>query len=115
MGEQKQWLDSQGIVLYSDLTGADKYIIDLQPYNFFKESLGAQASQYSFRFVNNDGDEDASTFKAALNTNVTLSPNDVARIRFLIDSLGSLGPKNFIIECRHKPSGGSFGPWEPIA
>lgn len=68
-------------------------------------------NQHSFRFFNDDGSESGSTVKAALNTNVNLSANDVARVRFLVDSTGDAPAKSFTLEYRKKPSGGSFGPW----
>lgn len=71
-------------------------------------------AQHSFRFFNDDGSESASTAKAALNTNVNLAANDVARIRFLIDATGDAAGKKFQLEYRKKPSGGSFGPWTEV-
>ena len=114
MSTQKQWNKGQGVLVYSDLSGSHKYTEAGIPVDYIQDTL-ASAIQHSFRFFNNDGSESASTAKAALNTNLTLSINDIARIRFLVDSIKSIGPKEFTIECRHKPSGGSFGPWEPIA
>ena len=71
-------------------------------------------NQYSFRFFNDDGSESGSTTKAALNTNINLSVNDVARIRFLIDATGDPSGKQFQLEYRKKPSGGSFGSWTKV-
>lgn len=71
-------------------------------------------TQHSFRFFNDDGSESAATAKAALNTNVNLSANDVARIRFLIDATNDPTARKFQLEYRKKPSGGSFGPWTEV-
>lgn len=74
-------------------------------------AVTASLNQHSFRFFNDDGSESAATVKAAINTNINLSANDVARVRFLVDSTGDAPATNFTLEYRKKPSGGSFGPW----
>lgn len=71
-------------------------------------------NQHSFRFFNDDGSESAATAKAAINTNINLSANDVARIRFLIDATNDPTTRKFQLEYRKKPSGGSFGPWTEV-
>lgn len=78
------------------------------------ESAAATIAQHSFRFFNDDGGESAATAKANINTNINLAANDVARIRMLIDANLDPAGKNFRLEFRHKPSGGSFGPWEKV-
>ena len=71
-------------------------------------------NQHSFRFFNDDGSESAATAKAAINTNINLSANDVARIRFLIDATNDPTTRKFQLEYRKKPSGCSFGPWAEV-
>jgi len=77
-------------------------------------SGAATLTQHSFRFFSDDGSESAATAKAAINTNVTLSANDIARLRLLLDATGDPTGKQFQLEYRRKPSGGSFGPWEKV-
>lgn len=76
--------------------------------------LAALLNQYSFRFVNDNGDEDESTFRDSLNTNISILPDNIIRVRFLLDSTGDLAGKQFQIEYRRKPAGGSFGDWKKI-
>lgn len=71
-------------------------------------------TQHSFRFFNDDGSESAATAKGNLNTNVNLSAGDIARIRLLLDATGDPTGKQFQLEYRRKPSGGSFGPWTKV-
>jgi hypothetical protein len=71
----------------------------------------ATLTQHSFRFVNNDGDEDGSTFKAALNTAITLPAESTIRLRYLIDADGDPDSEQFALHYRYKPSGGAFGDW----
>ena len=71
-------------------------------------------NQHSFRFFNDDGSESAATAKDALNTNINLSASNVARIRFLIDATNDPTERQFRLEYRRKPSGGSFGSWEKV-
>lgn len=71
-------------------------------------------TQYSYRFLNDNGDEDESGFAANLNTAVTLNANDVIRLRVLIDGTGDPESSNLQLEYRHKPTGGSFGDWQKV-
>jgi hypothetical protein len=71
-------------------------------------------NQYSFRFLNDDGSESAATFAGAENANVNLSAGDILRLRYLIDATGDPTGKQFQLEFRRKPSGGSFGDWKPV-
>ena len=80
--------------------GADEYV-----------SAAVTLAQHSFRFVNNDDDEDESTFKAALNTAITLPAESTIRLRYLIDADGDPDSKQFALHYRYKPSGGAFGAW----
>jgi hypothetical protein len=81
----------------------------------FKIASAAETlNQHSFRFFNDDGSESASTAKAALNTNINVDANDVLRARFLIDAMGDPTGKQFQLEYRRKPSGGSFGDWNKV-
>lgn len=77
------------------------------------QSVGA-INQHSFRVFNDDGSESASTEKAALNTNINVAAGDVFRVRFLLDAAGDPAGKQFRLECRKKPSGGSFGEWGKV-
>ena len=82
---------------------------DLGAYEYFE-----LISQHSFRFINDNGDEDESTFNAGLNANITLAPGNKIRVRFLLDTSGDIAGKQFQIEYRRKPSGGEFGSWKKI-
>lgn len=76
-----------------------------------RQTSASAINQHSFRFFNDDGSESAATAKGNLNTNVTLSAEDVTRIRFLLDATSDPMGKQFQLEYRRKPSGGSFGDW----
>ena len=69
--------------------------------------------QYAFRFRNDDGDETSTgaSYAAAENTNINLTPGSKTRIRIGINATGDPTSKQFQLEYRHKPSGGSFGDW----
>jgi hypothetical protein len=79
-------------------------------------NVGAAVSlnQYSFRFLNDNGSESTATFAGAENANVNLSAGDTLRLRYLIDATGDPTGKQFQLEYRRKPSGGSFGAWEKV-
>lgn len=70
--------------------------------------------QVSFRLRNDDGSESAATWKAALNTNVSLTLDENVRLRFLTKSLAgtgeSLAPQ---LQYRHD-SGSGFGAWTDV-
>lgn len=68
--------------------------------------------QYAFRFRNDDGSESTATTLA--DTNITLTPGSKTRIRIGIDATGDPTSKQFQLEYRHKPSGGSFGTWGKV-
>ena len=70
--------------------------------------------QYAFRFRNDNGSETAATYAANENTNITLTPGSKTRIRIGIDATGDPTSKQFQLEYRHKPSGGSFGTWAKV-
>jgi hypothetical protein len=70
--------------------------------------------QEGFRFRNDDGSESAATWKAAQDTNINLAAATVTRLRFLINATGDPTERQFKLEYRHKPSGGSFGIWKPV-
>jgi len=74
-------------------------------------ATGATLDQYSFRFINDDSSEDAGTFLAAENANVTQPPGSVMRLRMLLNATGDPDEKRFQLEYRRKPSGGEFGAW----
>ena len=74
----------------------------------------ASLTQYAFRFRNDDGSESAATWDAAENTNVSLSPGSKIRLRVGIDATGNPESKDFQLEYRRKPSGGSFGDWGKV-
>lgn len=71
-------------------------------------------TQYAFRFRNDDGSESAATYAAAENINLTTLPGEKIRIRIGIDALSDPSSKQFKLEYRHKPSGGSFGAWRAV-
>jgi hypothetical protein len=84
---------------------------------FYAEEVGepgATLTQHSFRFYDDDGSESASTALAAENTALNLSPGATARLRFLIDADGDPDGKQFQVEYRKKPSGGTFGNWTKV-
>jgi hypothetical protein len=110
---QKKWAEGVGVFIYSDLSGNYKYADSITPYNYFQDIVD-QLDQYSYRFFNDDGNESSATAKANLNTSPTLSANDIVRLRFLLNATGDLDSKLFKLECRYKPSGQSFGPWETV-
>jgi len=70
--------------------------------------------QEGFRFVNDDGDEDASTFAAAQDANVNMLAGAAGRIRILLDASGDVAAAQYQLEFRYKPPGGSFGDWEAV-
>lgn len=82
--------------------------------SFKISSAAATLNQHSYRYLNDDGDEGSSTFAAALNTNVTLSPGDAFRLRFLLDATGDPTGKQLQLERRKRPSGGAFGAWGKV-
>lgn len=70
--------------------------------------------QHSFRFRQDDGDEDAASWLATLNANINIAAGAAFRLRYLVDSSGDPSSKQFQIEYRRKPSGGEFGAWKKI-
>ena len=62
------------------------------------ESGTITLTQHSFRFRNDNGDEDEATWAAALNGNFNIAPDNVIRIRFLIDAQGDNESKQFRLE-----------------
>lgn len=77
-------------------------------------AITAYLIQHSFRFRNDDADEDEATWKADLNSNLNLGADNTFRLRYLINALNDPASKQFQIEYRRKPSGGAFGPWKQI-
>lgn len=71
-------------------------------------------TQYAFRFRNDDGSETAATYAAAENTNITLTQGSKTRIRIGINATGDPTSKDFQLEYRRKPSGGSLGDWGKV-
>lgn len=67
--------------------------------------------QHSYRWVNDDGSESDSTFAAGTNVGVTLQPDTIKRLRFLVDSTGDTTGTSYRLEYRKKPSGGDWGDW----
>lgn len=82
--------------------GADEYVVTLL------------LDQEGFRFRNDDGSESAATWKANQDTNITLAADTAARLRMLVNATGDPASKNYQLEYRHKPSGGSFGSWKKV-
>jgi hypothetical protein len=78
------------------------------------DSADPTLTQHSFRFYDDDGSESAATALAAENTALNLSPGATARLRFLIDADGNPDGKQFQVEYRKKPSGGTFGNWTKV-
>lgn len=76
--------------------------------------ISGSLTQHSFRLINDDGDEDASTFAALLNADVTLPAGSVVRFRALVDATGDLSGKQFQLEYSRRPSGGSFGSYKKV-
>lgn len=56
--------------------------------------------QHSFRFYDDDGDEDASTPLEALNTPVTVQVETPVRLRVLVNATGDPSSKNFKLQYR---------------
>jgi hypothetical protein len=121
------WVNKTGFTYYSlrssrDLnndTPSGTEVIDLASQDHATEAyrpiltvelLGV--AQHSFRVFNDDGNEAASTPKAALNTNVTAPAGTTLRPRFLIDATGDPDAKQFQVEVRKTSP--SVGPWYPI-
>jgi hypothetical protein len=71
-------------------------------------------TQEGFRFINDDGDEDASTFAAAQDANVSMLAGTAGRVRFLLDTSGDAAAAQYQLEFRYKPPGGSFGDWGKV-
>lgn len=65
-------------------------------------------AQRAYRFSNNDGDEDEATVRESENTPTTGVVNEIIRLRFLIDAVGSPTGKQFRLEYRPVGSGGSW-------
>jgi hypothetical protein len=68
-------------------------------------------TQYRFQFRNDNGSESTATDKAAENTNINLVPGSKIRLRVGINATGDPTSKQFQLEARRKPAGGSFGDW----
>ena len=77
-------------------------------------SAAATLDQYAFRFLSDNGSESMATFLDELNANITLTPGSSTRIRMGINATGDLAGKQFQLEYRRKPSGGSFGDWNKV-
>lgn len=97
--------------------------LNSNPYLFFDQpsrakyffvSAAATLDLEGFRFRNDDGSESAATWKASQDTNITLAADTAARLRLLVNATGDPAGKQFQLEYRHKPSGGSFGPWKRV-
>lgn len=63
-------------------------------------SSSATVDQEGARFVNDDGSESGSSFKAAQNVNVTMAPAASARIRFLLQAAGDPAAATYQLEYR---------------
>lgn len=74
----------------------------------------SEVTQEGFRFVNDDGDEDASTFAAAQDTDVYMAAGAAGRVRILLDASGDVDAAQYQLEFRYKPPGGSFGAWGKV-
>jgi len=85
---------------------------------YHEHAVGAVAlaflNQEGFRFRNDDGDEDEATWRASQDVSIMLPAESIARVRFLIDSVGDIPGKQFQLEYRYKPSGGAFGNWSAV-
>lgn len=60
----------------------------------------SSTDQAASRFVNDDGSESGSSFKAAQNVNVTMAPAASARIRFLLQAAGDPAAATYQLEYR---------------
>lgn len=74
----------------------------------------ATLTQSAYRFLNDDGSESTATFMAAINTPASLAPGATLRIRLQIDSTNNADARQFKLQYRQKPSGGSFGEWADV-
>jgi hypothetical protein len=70
--------------------------------------------QEGFRFRNDDADEDAATWKDTQDTNINSAVATKVRLRILLNATGDNPSKNFQLEYRRKPNGGSFGSWTKV-
>lgn len=113
----------QALYVYDrDLLASEIRSLSANPWQVFEPettwiSTGtttATLTQYSYRFLNDDGSESTATFSGGLNTSVTLSQGDIRRLRILLDATGDVEGKQFQLEYRRKPSGGSFGDWTKV-
>ncbi len=64
--------------------------------------------QHSFRFINDDGSESAATFKAALNTDITLQAETTVRLRFLVKCATANGAVD-ALSLQRRLNSGSWG------
>jgi hypothetical protein len=71
-------------------------------------------TQEGFRFINDDGDEDASTFMAVQDANVSMLAGTAGRVRILLDTIGDAAAAQYQLEFRYKPPGGAFGDWGKV-
>jgi hypothetical protein len=62
------------------------------------KGIGSTLDQKVYRYFNDDGSESASTAMAAQNTDVTVSPGGIFRIRFGIQATGDPTGKQFRLE-----------------
>lgn len=101
---ESAWADLTGV----NETGGQDYRFGLDIYPV------TNIEQEGFRFRNDDGDEDGATWKASQDVSVSLPFSTAARIRWLLNATGDPASKNFQLEYRYKPSGGSFGSWTKV-
>lgn len=66
----------------------------------FRGAAGITLDQEGYRFRNDDGNEATATWKAAQDTNVTLAPGSVARLRFVVNGTGDPTSKALKLEFR---------------
>lgn len=90
--------DTGDLVQEHNLVLADAAVVTVGDTVALVQTGVTTLSQHSFRFRNNDGDEDAATWAAALNGNLSLAPDNVVRLRFLIDAQGDNDSNQFRLE-----------------
>lgn len=99
-------ITAQGQALADVVPGAVTIVLDTASITAQGQTATVSAggteglTQHSFRFRNDDGDEDEATWKASLNTDITLPPGEIVRLRVLLDSVGDQDAGQYRLEYR---------------
>lgn len=63
-------------------------------------AVGISLDQEGFRWRNDDGSEATATWKAAQDTNVTVNPDETARLRFIVNATGDPANAQYKLQYR---------------